>query len=98
VDPEIAGVYVLLSNIYAAAGKWDLSENVQQLRKEGGVKKQPGHTWIEVNNEVHSFVVNDQAHPQMIEIHAELEIVRSDACHGVCTRYKICALQYGGRR
>jgi len=73
VDHENAGVYVLLSNIYAAAGKWDLSENVQQLRKERGVKKQPGHTWIEVNNEVHSFVVNDQAHPQMFEIHAELK-------------------------
>jgi hypothetical protein len=73
VDPENAGVYVLLSNIYAAAGKWDLSENVQQLRKERGVKKQPGRTWIEVNNEVHSFMVNDQAHPQMIEIHAELK-------------------------
>jgi hypothetical protein len=73
VDPENAGVYVLLSNIYAAAGKWDLSENVQQLRKERGVKKHPGRTWIEVNNEVHSFVVNDQAHPQMIEIHAELK-------------------------
>jgi pentatricopeptide repeat protein len=73
VDPENAGGYVLLSNIYAAAGKWDLSENVQQLRKERGVKKHPGRTWIEVNNEVHSFVVNDQAHPQMIEIHAELK-------------------------
>jgi hypothetical protein len=73
VDPENAGVYVLLSNIYAAAGKWDLSENVQQLRKERGVKKHPGRTWIEVNNEVYSVVVNDQVHLQMIEIHAELK-------------------------
>jgi hypothetical protein len=37
------------------------------------VKKQPSHTWIEVNNEVHTFIVDDQNHPQMIEIHAELQ-------------------------
>jgi hypothetical protein len=37
------------------------------------VKKQPSHTWIEVNNEVHTFIVDDQDHPQMIEIHAELQ-------------------------
>jgi hypothetical protein len=26
-----------------------------------------------VNNEVHTFVVEDQDHPQMIEIHTELQ-------------------------
>jgi hypothetical protein len=44
--------YVMLSNIYAAAGKWNLSENIQKQRKEGCLRKQPGCTWIEVNNEV----------------------------------------------
>jgi hypothetical protein len=39
----------MLSNVYAAAGNWDLSENVEQQRKERGVKKQPGHTCIKVN-------------------------------------------------
>ncbi|CAM6073835.1 unnamed protein product [Sphagnum tenellum] len=33
----------------------------------------PGPTWIEVNNEIHTFVVDDQDHPQMVEIHAELK-------------------------
>ncbi len=37
------------------------------------MKKQPGHTWIEVNNKVHTFVVSDQEHPQITEIHAELK-------------------------
>jgi hypothetical protein len=37
------------------------------------VKKQPGHTLIEVNNKVHTFVVSDQEHPQITEIHAELK-------------------------
>jgi len=37
------------------------------------VKKQQGHTSIEVNDEVHTFIVDDQDHPQMIEIRAELK-------------------------
>jgi hypothetical protein len=71
--PENPPGYVLLSNIYAAAGRWDLKDKVQQLRKERGVKKQPGCTWIELNNKVHTFVVDDQDHPQISEIRAELK-------------------------
>ncbi len=63
VDPGNAAGYVLLSNINAAAGKRDLSANVQQQRKERGLRKQPGCSWIEVNNEVHTFVVDDGDHP-----------------------------------
>jgi hypothetical protein len=51
---------VLLSNIYATVGNWDLSATVQKLRLERGVRRQQGHTWIEVNNEAHTFVVDDQ--------------------------------------
>jgi hypothetical protein len=40
---------------------------------EKGVEKQPACTWIEVNGEVHVFVVDDQEHPQMLEIHTELK-------------------------
>ncbi len=50
-----------------------LCDYVEQQRKQKGAKKQPGHSWIEVNNEVHMFVAEDQDHPQMIEIHAELQ-------------------------
>ncbi|KAH9544580.1 hypothetical protein CY35_12G001600 [Sphagnum magellanicum] len=60
LKPENSAGYVLLTNIYSSAGNRHLYENL-------------GHTWIEVNNEVHMFVVEDQDHPQMIEIHAELE-------------------------
>jgi pentatricopeptide repeat protein len=39
-------------------------ENVEQQKKERGVKKQLRCTWIEVNNEVHTFVVDDEDHPR----------------------------------
>ncbi|CAM6075269.1 unnamed protein product [Sphagnum tenellum] len=80
-DPGNAAGYVLLSNIYAAAGKWDLRANIQQQRKERGMKKNLGCTWIEVNNKVHTFVVDDQDHPCMLEIHAELERLSEHMTH-----------------
>jgi hypothetical protein len=73
MELENAAGYVLLSNIYAAAGNRHLCENVERQRMARGVKRQPGRTWIEVNNEVDTFVVDDQEHPVMIEIHAELQ-------------------------
>jgi hypothetical protein len=50
---------------------------------ERGVKKQPACTWSEVNNEVHVFVADDQDHPEMIEIQAELQRL-STLMHAVC--------------
>jgi hypothetical protein len=35
------------------------------------VKKEQGHSWIEVNSEVHSFVAADQDYPKIADIHAE---------------------------
>ncbi len=89
MEPDNAPAYVLLSNIYVAAGNRHLCENVEQQREEKGVKKQLGRTWIEVNNKVHTFVVEDQDQPQMIEIHAELQRLSGlmhDAGYVPCTK------------
>lgn len=40
--------YVLLSNIYASASMWDRSIELKNKIKKGGMKKSPGHSWIEV--------------------------------------------------
>ncbi len=56
------------------------------------MKKQLGCTWIEVNNEVHTFVVDNQDHPQMIEIHRELQRL-SGLMHDIrCVPYTKLAL------
>ncbi len=49
LQPANASAYVLLSTIYAAAGKRRLYENVQQQIQEQCLKKQSGRTWIEMN-------------------------------------------------
>ncbi|CAK9867352.1 unnamed protein product [Sphagnum jensenii] len=73
LEPKNAAGFVLLSNLYAATGNLELSEKVERQRKERDAKKQPGRTWIEVNDAVHTFVVDDQIHPEMIKICAELK-------------------------
>eukprot|EP01018_Ginkgo_biloba_P033989 Gb_34779 [translate_table: standard] len=73
LEPQNSSTYVLLSNIYAAAGRWDDAAKVRKMMKVRGVIKKPGCTWIEVKNRVHSFVAEDRSHPQTEEIYATLE-------------------------
>lgn len=73
LEPDCTGTHVLLANIYAASGRWDDAANVRKLMKDKGLKKQLGQSWIEVKNEVHTFVVEDRLHPQTSEIYAMLE-------------------------
>ncbi|XP_054783051.1 pentatricopeptide repeat-containing protein At3g49740-like [Prosopis cineraria] len=41
-------VYVLLSNIYAAAGHWEEAANLRDIIRMNGTMKQPGYSWIGV--------------------------------------------------
>eukprot|EP01018_Ginkgo_biloba_P012682 Gb_36222 [translate_table: standard] len=75
LNPQNAGAYVLLSNIFAAAGRWDDVVKVRMMMKERGVKKQPGCSWIEVKNRVHAFLVGDRSHPETEKIYSMLEIL-----------------------
>ncbi|XAR49248.1 hypothetical protein NMG60_11032375 [Bertholletia excelsa] len=58
--PNVPGTYLMLSNIYAAEGKWEEFRRVRKLMKKIGSKKEPGRSWIEIRNQVFSFVVRDK--------------------------------------
>ncbi|XP_077210008.1 pentatricopeptide repeat-containing protein At5g66520-like isoform X2 [Tasmannia lanceolata] len=78
LEPESCGNYVLLSNIYSKAGRWDDAVKIRKLMKEKGVQKKPGCSSIEVNNGVYEFFAGDRAHTQCIEIYEMLDqMVRS---------------------
>jgi pentatricopeptide repeat protein len=68
LKPEDTGYYILLSNIYAAANRWDDVAKVRAVIKDRGLKKRPGCSWIEVRDRVHEFFVADRSHPQFKEI------------------------------
>eukprot|EP01018_Ginkgo_biloba_P011648 Gb_05123 [translate_table: standard] len=73
LEPQDSATYVLLSNIYAEADRWDDVGKVRQVMKDRRVKKEPGCSWIEVKNRVHTFFVKDTTHPQTDQIYAKIE-------------------------
>lgn len=73
--PEQSGYYVLLSNIYAKAGRWQDVAKVRSTMKSKGIKKAPGVSNFELNNIVHTFLAGDQSHPQSTRIYEELDIL-----------------------
>jgi hypothetical protein len=62
-ETQSAAVYVQLSNVYAAVGLCNDVEMGRNSMKRRGVKKEPGHTCIELGDQTHSFVVEDRLHP-----------------------------------
>ncbi|CAM6120724.1 unnamed protein product [Calypogeia fissa] len=72
LEPDNAAGYVLLSNIYAAAGKWEKVSLVRITMQKRGIRKEPGRSWIEVDNKIHEFVVGDTSHPEANAIYTEL--------------------------
>ncbi|KAK9194125.1 hypothetical protein WN944_004827 [Citrus x changshan-huyou] len=71
-QPQNPGHYVLLSNIYANAGRWQDVAKIRDLMTRRRLKKIPGWTWIEVENKIHQFSVGDSTHPQSEEIYRML--------------------------
>jgi pentatricopeptide repeat protein len=63
-EPDNAGTYTLLSNIYASAGKWKEAAEIRSEMNNRGLKKQPGCSWIEVANKVHVFLARDKSHSE----------------------------------
>nr|UPT48596.1 pentatricopeptide repeat protein AaPPR415 [Agave angustifolia]UPT49900.1 pentatricopeptide repeat protein AaPPR1292 [Agave angustifolia] len=73
LEPWNSGNYVLLSNIYAANGKWDESAKLRLVMKEKGIQKMPGSSWVELNGIVHEFHVGDKSHPLTEQIYSKLD-------------------------
>ncbi|KAJ8774292.1 hypothetical protein K2173_009723 [Erythroxylum novogranatense] len=73
LDPEEHCTYIILSNMYGNLKMWDEKACITRLMRERKVKKVPGWSWMEVNNEVHAFCAEDHSHPQFKEINRRLE-------------------------
>ncbi|KAK3193689.1 hypothetical protein Dsin_024999 [Dipteronia sinensis] len=66
------GNYVLVSNVFAASGRWKDVEQVRMKMKGSGLKKTPGCSWIEIGNKLHTFIARDKSHPNSDEIYQKL--------------------------
>ncbi|KAG7985721.1 hypothetical protein I3843_03G040900 [Carya illinoinensis] len=73
LDPLQSGYHVLLSNIYAAKGRWNKVEMVRNMMARIGANKIQGFGLIELNDRVHRFSAGDRSHPQSDGILSKLE-------------------------
>ncbi|PHU17450.1 Pentatricopeptide repeat-containing protein [Capsicum chinense] len=67
LDPDNSGDHVLLSNIYAFAGKWKDAAMVRRSMAEKNMKKIPGWSMIEVDKVMYSFVAGDNKRNEITE-------------------------------
>ncbi|XWS31516.1 hypothetical protein CRYUN_Cryun23aG0083200 [Craigia yunnanensis] len=73
LDPKNPGHYVLISNVFAAKGRCEDAEEIRIRMKERGLKKNPGCSWIEVGNRIHTFMARDKSHPECLRINKKLD-------------------------
>ncbi|XP_044477403.1 pentatricopeptide repeat-containing protein At3g12770-like [Mangifera indica] len=76
LDAMNPGTYIMLSNIYAEARRWDAVNYIRGRMMNRGIRKTPGYSLIEVENQVHSFFAGDDSHPKWAEIYKFLENLR----------------------
>lgn len=55
IEPENAGNYVILSNLYASAGRWEDVRTLRELMSGKAVIKEPGRSWIELDQILHTL-------------------------------------------
>ncbi|URE28659.1 hypothetical protein MUK42_33216 [Musa troglodytarum] len=73
LQPGTSSPYVLLSNLYASDGRWEDVAEARKMLKCTGVKKEPGHSFMEVKGIAEKFTVGDFSHAQIEEIMMTLE-------------------------
>ncbi|KAK1412336.1 hypothetical protein QVD17_33506 [Tagetes erecta] len=75
LKPKGSGIYVTLANMYAAEGKWDDRAKMRTLVDEAGVKKVAGTSWLEVHDQVYSFVAGDGCGSQIEPVYQALRVL-----------------------
>ncbi|XP_009781131.1 pentatricopeptide repeat-containing protein At2g20540-like [Nicotiana tabacum] len=78
IEPENSGNYILLSNIYADAGRWRDVARVRAMIREHHVRKNRGSSWIELDSAVHEFVMGDVSHLAADRIYFMLSLLNEE--------------------
>jgi pentatricopeptide repeat protein len=68
LDPHHDGDYVLLSNAYGGVGNWGGKAGMRNFMRQNRIVKEPGLSFIHIDQVVHEFVSGDHVHPHWEEI------------------------------
>ncbi|KAL4293188.1 hypothetical protein HN873_062728 [Arachis hypogaea] len=64
LDPNNSGAYSALANMLSACGRWKDAAMIRKSMKDRAIKKEQGISWVQIQNKVHIFGVEDGLHPQ----------------------------------
>lgn len=74
IEPECTGNYILMANLYSAAGRWEEAKAVRGRMKETGLEHDvAGCSWIETCDGPQSFVAGNTSNTRSAEICAMLQ-------------------------
>ncbi|OIV93262.1 hypothetical protein TanjilG_23103 [Lupinus angustifolius] len=73
LNPNPTSAFVILSNMYAVLGRWGHKTKLRKRLRSLELRKDPGCSWIELNNNIHLFSVEDKTHPCSDAIYATVE-------------------------
>ncbi|CAK9139306.1 unnamed protein product [Ilex paraguariensis] len=73
LDPNCGAAYVLLSNVYAFAGRWNDVGRIRGKMKRSGSIKQPGCSWVSLKGSRHEFLSGDRSHHLSEKIYRKLD-------------------------
>jgi len=79
VELDSSTPHVMLYNVHADEGRWGDAIEVREVMDKSSIVKQPGYSWIELENTVHKFLAGDRSHPLSFEIYSLLE-----SCSRIC--------------
>ncbi|KAL2904302.1 hypothetical protein RDABS01_003012 [Bienertia sinuspersici] len=74
-DTSSSSVYVLLSQIYASAARWNEVGLIRKLMTDNGARKEPGCSSIEINGVNNEFFAGDTSHSQTKDIYQVMDVI-----------------------
>ncbi|KAJ8620434.1 hypothetical protein MRB53_028963 [Persea americana] len=84
--PQDSGFYAIASNVFADAGRWDNVGNLRRQMNDLKVQKVAGCSWIEVDGEVHEFLMGRESFhaesEEILSMVAEMEKMMSQEHYG----------------
>lgn len=90
LDPNNAGRYVILAQMYEDAGRWEDAARVRKVIREKEIKKQIGYSSVELESGHQKFGVNDETHPfttQIFETLLSLDSIMGEEAHTLWDAY-----------
>eukprot|EP00268_Persea_americana_P066160 TRINITY_DN8949_c0_g1_i7.p1 TRINITY_DN8949_c0_g1~~TRINITY_DN8949_c0_g1_i7.p1 ORF type:complete len:757 (+),score=115.65 TRINITY_DN8949_c0_g1_i7:263-2533(+) len=85
LEHDNTGCYVLLSNMYAEAKRWEDVDSMRALMKKEILEKTRGCSIIEINSLTSSFFNNDTSHIETNTIHEVLDLLSQKIGEGIRT-------------